>query len=98
MKLKLGNAFDVTGQRRQADYKVDTRARWMEEEIEITLRNHKSQPVEVQVREPLYRWSNWQLASSSPQFHKDSAQLIHFDVTVPKDGTAVVRYRVHYSW
>ena len=98
VKLKLGNAFDVTGQRRQADYKVDTRARWMEEEIEITLRNHKSQPVEVQVREPLYRWSNWQLTSSSPQFHKDSAQLIHFDVTVPKDGTAVVRYRVHYSW
>jgi hypothetical protein len=54
--------------------------------------------VEVQVREPMYRWSNWQLVSSSPQFHKDSAQLIHFDVTVPKDGTAQVRYKVHYSW
>ncbi len=98
VKLKLGNSFDVTGERRQADYKVDTRTRWLEEEIEITLHNHKAQPVDVQVREPMYRWSNWQLLAHSPEYHKDSAQLIHFDVTVPKDGTALVRYRVHYSW
>ena len=98
VKLKLGNAFDVTGERRQADYKVDTRAHWIEEEIEITLRNHKAQPVDVQVREPMYRWSNWQLMTHSPEYQKDSAQLIHFDVTVPKDGSAVVRYRVRYSW
>ena len=49
----------MVGERRQVDYKIDTRARWVEEEIEITLHNHKAQPVEVQVREPLYRWSNW---------------------------------------
>jgi len=98
VKLKLGNAFDVTGERRQVDYRIDTRARWVDEDIEITIHNHKAQSVEVQVREPMYRWSNWQLVSSSPQFHKDSAQLIHFDVTVPKDGTAQVRYKVHYSW
>ena len=98
VKLKLGNAFDVVGERRQVDYKVDSRARWVEEEIEITLRNHKSQPVEVQVREPMYRWSNWQLLTHSLEYQKDSAQLIHFNVAVPKDGTAVVRYRVHYSW
>jgi hypothetical protein len=98
VKLKLGNAFDVTGERRQVDYKIDARAHWIEEEIEITLRNHKAQPVDVQVREPMYRWSNWQLLTHSTEYQKDSAQLIHFDVTVPKEGTAVVRYRVHYSW
>jgi hypothetical protein len=98
VRLKLGSAFDVVGERRQVDYKVDGRARWMEEEIEITLRNHKEQPVEVQVREPLYRWSNWRVMEQSQPFHKDSAQLIHFDATVPKDGTTVIRYRVHYSW
>jgi hypothetical protein len=98
VKLKLGNAFDVTGERRQVDYKIDTRAHWIEEEIEITLRNHKPQPVDVQVREPMYRWSNWQMLTHSTEYRKDSAQLIHFDVSVPKDGTAVIRYRVHYSW
>jgi hypothetical protein len=70
----------------------------MEEEIEVTLRNHKDQPVEVQVREPLYRWSNWRVLEQSQQYHKDSAQLIRFDATVPKDGTTVIRYRVRYSW
>lgn len=98
VRLKLGSAFDVIGERRQANYQVDTHARWVEEEIEVTLRNHKSQPVEVQVREPMYRWTNWKLLSHSHEYHKDSAQLIHFNVTVPKDGATVIRYRVHYTW
>jgi hypothetical protein len=98
VRLKLGNAFDVVGERRQTDYRIDTRARWLEEEIEVTLHNHKAQPVEVQVREPMYRWSNWELVTHSLEYQKDSAQLIHFDLSVPKEGTAVVRYRVHYSW
>ncbi len=98
VRLKLGNAFDVVGERRQVDFTVNSSARWLEEEIEIKLRNHKSQPVEVQVKEPLYRWSNWKLLSHSDDFQKDSARLIHFNVTVPKDGERVIRYRVHYSW
>jgi hypothetical protein len=98
VRLKLGSAFDVVGQRRQVDYKVDTHARWIEEAIEITLRNHKAQAVEVQVREPMYRWSNWKLLEHSQDYEQDSAQLIHFNATVPKDGTTVIRYRVHYSW
>lgn len=98
VRLKLGNAFDVVGERRQVDFTVNANAHWMEEEIEITLRNHKSQPVEVTVKEPLYRWSNWKLLSHSDDFRKDSARLIHFNVTVPRDGERVLRYRVHYSW
>jgi hypothetical protein len=98
VRLKLGNAFDVVGERRQVDYAIDARAHWVEEEIEIRLRNHKAQPVEVLVKEPLYRWSNWKIVSRSQEFQKDSAQLIHFNVSVPKDGEGVVRYRVHYSW
>jgi len=98
LRLKLGSAFDVVGERRQVDYKVDTRARWVEEEIEVRIRNHKSQAVEVVIKEPMYRWSNWKVLSQSQDFHKDSAQLIHFTVTVPKDGESIVRYRVHYSW
>jgi len=98
VRLKLGNAFDVVGERRQVDFTVNAGAHWLEEEIEIKLRNHKSQPVDVVVKEPLYRWSNWKLLSHSDDFKKDSARLIHFNVTVPRDGERVIRYRVHYSW
>jgi hypothetical protein len=98
VRLKLGAAFDVVGERRQVDYKIDSKAHWIEEEIEITLRNHKAQPVDVQVREPMYRWSNWKVLTHSHEYVQESAQLIHFNVSVPKDGTTVVRYRTHYSW
>jgi len=98
VRIKLGTAFDVVGERRQVDFKVDSKARWMEEEFEIKLRNHKSQPVEVVVRESLYRWSGWKLTSQSHPSQKTDARTIEFPVKVAKDGETVVRYRVRYDW
>jgi hypothetical protein len=98
VRLRLGSAFDLVGERRQVDFAIDTHARWLEEEIEIKVRNHKAQPVAVQVREPMYRCSQWRLVTHSQEFSKDSAHRIHFDVAIPADGESVIRYRVHYSW
>jgi hypothetical protein len=98
LRLKLGSAFDVVGERRQIDFVVNSSGKVMEEEIEIKLRNHKSQPVDVMVQEPLYRWTNWRVLSKSQEYVKDSARQIHFNVSVPRDGESVVRYRVRYSW
>lgn len=39
--IKLGAAFDVVGERKQLDFRVDNNAKWMEEDIEIKLRNRK---------------------------------------------------------
>jgi hypothetical protein len=98
VRVKLGSAFDVVGERRQIDFAVDTKARWMEEEVEIKLRNHKDLPVEVIVKENLYRWSTWKMVSKSHEFTKEDARTIHFPVKVAKDGETVVRYRVRYTW
>lgn len=98
VRVRLGSAFDVVGERRQLDFAVDARGRWLEEEIEVRLRNHKDQAVEVVVKENLYRWTNWKLVSRSHEFTKEDARTIHFPVSVPKDGEATVRYRVRYSW
>ena len=84
--------------RARQEARLGTRARWLEEEIEIKLRTHKTQAVEVEIREPLYRWSNWRLVKNSHEFQKDTAQLIHFTVSVPRDGETAVRYRVRYTW
>jgi hypothetical protein len=96
--VKLGSAFDVVGERRQVDFSVNTTAKWMEEEIEVKLRNHKKEAVEVIVKENLYRWTNWQIKTSSHPYEKQDARTIHFPIKVDKDGEAVVRYRVRYSW
>jgi hypothetical protein len=96
--VKLGSAFDVVGERRQVDFAVDTKARWLEEEIEVKLRNHKTQAVDVVVKENLYRWSNWKVLTKTHNFTKEDARTINFPVKVPKDGEVVLRYRVRYSW
>ena len=98
VRVKLGSAFDVVGERRQTDFSVDSKAQWMEEQIEIKLRNHKEQPVRVIVKENLYRWSNWKILSKTHEFVKEDARTISFPVDVPKDGETLVRYRVRYTW
>lgn len=98
VRVKLGSAFDVVGERRQVDFAVDSKARWMEEEIEVKLRNHKTQPVTVLVKENLYRWSNWKILTKTHNFEKEDARTIHFPVRVAKDGETIVRYRVRYTW
>jgi hypothetical protein len=96
--LKLGSAFDVVGERRQLDFRVDTSRRTMTEEIEVRLRNQKNERVEVQVKENLYRWVNWSIGSKSHDFRKEDARTIVFPVSVAPEGETVVRYAVQYSW
>jgi hypothetical protein len=98
VRVKLGLAFDVVGERKQTDFSVDTKAKTMEEEFEIKLRNHKEQPVHLLVKENLHRWSNWKILTKTHDFVKEDARTISFPVDVPKDGETLVRYRVRYTW
>ncbi len=98
VRVKLGTAFDVVGERRQTDFKVNTSAKVIEEAFEIKLRNHKDQPVEVIVRESMYRWSQWTLVEQSTPSRKEDARIVEFPVRVAADGEATVTYRVRYSW
>lgn len=96
--VKMGSAFDVVGERRQVEFRVDTARKWMEEEIEIKVRNHKAEPVTVLAKENLYRWVNWEITKKTKDFEKVDARTIHFPLTIAKDGEGVVRYTVRYSW
>jgi len=96
--IQLGSAFDVVGERKQTDFKVDLARHWLEEEIEITLRNHKTEPVTVIAKENLYRWVNWEITQKTQDYRKVDARTIEFPVQVKADGATTVRYRVRYSW
>ena len=98
VRVKLGSAFDVVGERKQTDFTVDSKARWMEEQFEIRLRNHKDSSVKVVVKENLFRWSNWKILTKTHEFIKEDSRTITFPVEVPKDGETFVRYRVRYTW
>jgi len=96
--IKLGSAFDVVGERRQVNFSVDTSRRTITEEIEIKLRNQKTEPVTVIVKENLYRWVNWQITHKTHDFEKTDSRTIHFPVKVAAGGEATVNYTVRYTW
>lgn len=96
--IKLGSAFDVVGERRQVDFKVDVARSWMEETIEIKLRNHKTEPVKVLAKENLFRWLNWEIKDASHKYEKADARTIHFPVQIKPDGEEVITYTVRYTW
>jgi hypothetical protein len=98
VRVYTGNAFDVVGERRRINIRVDSAHNWMEESFEIKVRNHKKEPVNVRVVEHLYRCANWKLLEQSGQYRKSDAQTIEFPVTIAPDGEQVVTYLVHYSW
>ena len=83
VRIRLGSAFDVVGERRRR--LIDTGAH-DGGEFEVKVRNHKTEPVDVLVRETLFRWSGWTIVSKSQDYVKEDARTIHFPVRVAKDG------------
>ncbi len=98
ISIKLGNAFDVVGERKQADFKWDSKQRWMEETIEIRIRNQKEESVDILIRESLYRWSNWQLIRQSDPHQRKDASTIEFLAEVEPEKEKVVMYTARYTW
>jgi len=98
LKLYLGNAFDIVGERAQKDFKSIAGGRVVEETIEIKVRNHKNETVEVQVYEHPWRWSQWEIIKSNTDWEKVDQATMKFPVKIARDGEKVVSYTIRYSW
>lgn len=98
VKFELGNAFDLVGERKQTDFKRLSET-VIEETHEIRLRNRKdTQTIEIRVQERLFRWSNWEILSSSDPYTKLNSSTIEFRVAVEPSVEKVVTYTARYSW
>lgn len=93
--LRMGNAFDVIGERVQTNYEVIA-SNVHESQFKITLRNHKEQDIVVDVVEPMP--SDWRILSSSMEFEKRDAQTAVFSVPVKANGEATVTYHVRVRY
>jgi hypothetical protein len=95
LNLKIGNAFDVVCERKQVDFeKIAPNV--YEVEYEVTLRNHKTSAITVEVNEPI--GGTWRMLQASHKWTKTDAWAAQFTVPVPVDGTAVVKYRVRVTY
>ena len=100
VRLKLGDAFDVTAKRKQTDYKSLGRQGKFgsvhESAFEIELKNAKKESVTVSVLEPMP--GDWELIQQSHPHTKEAAGTARFKVTVPAEGSATLTYRVRVRW
>jgi hypothetical protein len=94
LSLYIGNAFDIVAERKQTDYK--TYGRVYEMAFQIALRNHKPEPISVEVNEPI--GGDWTMLDSNFKYEKTAAFAARFTVPVAADGEAVLKYRVRVQW
>jgi hypothetical protein len=97
VRLYLGDAFDIVGERKQMNFRKPSR-RSMEESFEITIRNHKDEAVEVRVVEHMFRWMEWEITRTTHEFTKTDARTIEYRLDVAPDGEETIEYTVFYRW
>ncbi len=98
VRLYLGNAFDLVGERVQKNFTVVISGHVYDETFQIKVRNHKDEDVEVEVYEHPWRWNQWEITRASAQWEKVDQTTIKFPVKVPKNGEKVITYTIRYTW
>ncbi|MBN1489432.1 MAG: DUF4139 domain-containing protein [Phycisphaerae bacterium] len=96
VKVWIGNAFDIKAERVQTDNQRPS-ARVNVQAWQIRLRNHKAEPVHVQIIETLER-ANWKILEADREYAQKDYRTITFDVDIPADGESWVKYTVRYWW
>jgi hypothetical protein len=97
VRLKLGNAFDVTADKKQTDFKRrEAGLRAYESAYEIVLRNAKTEAVSVTVREPVP--GDWTMLDETQRHEKVAAGTAQWRINVPAGGSTTLRYRVLTRW
>ena len=96
VRLKLGEAFDVTADKKQTDFRrrePTNRASYVfESAYEIVLRNAKKEAASVVVREPVP--GDWTMLEETQRHAKVAAGTAEWRVHVPAEGSTTLRYRV----
>ena len=95
VKIKMGEAFDVVGERTQRDWRKIAVGVY-ETEWDVQIRNHKKEDVEVTIIEPVP--GDWDVLKTSHPYEKIQAHTLQYLVKVPKDGKTTVNYRVRMRW
>ena len=97
--IAIGTAEGVTGRRERRELTINDDDKRLVEEFVLTITNTRTRPVEIVLREHLYRGQNWTLAfQTAREPTKEGPQQISLRTTVPASGEAKVLYVVVYTW
>jgi hypothetical protein len=99
VRVRLGDAFDVTANRTQTDFKkiaAGPHETVVESAYRIALKNARTTPVTVKVEEPMP--GDWEVVRESLVHRRQDARTAAWQVAVPADGKAVLTYRVRVRY
>jgi hypothetical protein len=101
VKLKLGEAFDITADKKQTDFQklaagFNARGGLIETGYQMEIRNAKREKVVVTVVENVP--GEWQMLQESHPHKKASANSAVWEVPVPAEGKTVLTWRVRVKY
>ena len=100
VRLKLGEAFDVTADKKQTDFKVLPNPQKghnaFESAYELTLKNAKKDKVTVTVQEPIS--GEWKIVSESAPHTKANSHLAVWKIDIPAEGSTTLTYRAQVKY
>lgn len=100
VRLKLGEAFDVTADKKQTDFKILPRPnkqnQLYESAFEYTLKNAKKEMVTVTVQEPI--GGEWKILNESHAHTKANSHLAVWKIDVPAEGNTTLSFRAQVKY
>lgn len=100
VRLKLGDAFDVTADKKQTDFKALPRPAkgnsMFESAYEIVLKNAKKERTTVIVQEPIP--ADWKILKENHPSKKATSNTAVWTVDVPAEGKVTLTYRVQVKY
>jgi hypothetical protein len=96
VRLKLGESFDVTADKKQTDFKklpAPSKGNALyESAYEIMLKNSKKETITVTVQEPIP--ADWKILQETYPHEKTSSNTATWKITIPPEGSSTLNYRV----
>ena len=100
IRLKLGDAFDVTADKKQTEFQrlagAGRSGNIFESAYQIVLKNARNESTTVVVQEPVP--GDWTMISESHSHTKITSGIAEWKVVVPADGKTTLTYRVRVKY
>ncbi|MEA3546204.1 MAG: DUF4139 domain-containing protein [Thermodesulfobacteriota bacterium] len=100
IRLKLGDAFDVTADKKQTDFKkISGFSRYhyvYDSSFQIDLKNAKKEAITVKVVEPIP--GDWEMSQESHKHEKPASHRAVWYVPIPAQGKATLTYTVRVKY
>lgn len=97
IKLTLGEAFDVTAERTVVGLRIPSDRREIVT-FELRMRNHKDEPINARIVEPLIDGRNWTIPETTAWWTRENVNTIHFDFALAPNQGKTITYTVDYQW